>query len=164
MTSIRLVAVIVACVGWCSALAINDDANQPILIDANQANYSEKTGEAVYHGNVQATQGSMQLSNADVMTIYQKNNKTDRIVATGKPVRIKQEATEGREEVRGESLKSEYYPDKSLLVLIDNATVWQGSNTYTSDRIEYDSRNSIVRAGASNSSQRVHVKLAPAAK
>jgi lipopolysaccharide export system protein LptA len=54
-----------------------------------------------------------------------------------------------------------------LLLLINNATVWQGSGTYSSDFIEYDIKTSLVKAGdrdddnANNSKQRVHVVIQP---
>jgi lipopolysaccharide export system protein LptA len=52
-----------------------------------------------------------------------------------------------------------------LLILINEATVWQGNATYKSDLIEYDSKRSIVKAGEKSSdAKRVHVLLQPKPK
>lgn len=145
---------------WC----LESDSKQPIYIESNAATYDEKKGESIYTGDVQVIQGSMQM-NSDRLVIYEssvKKNKVGKIVATGRPVRFKQMPSGGKEEIRGKSFRAEYYASQNKLVLLDKAEVRQGKNTYTSERIEYDTKNSIVRAGEKDSSsKRVHVTLHP---
>lgn len=145
-----------------AAWALEDDFQQPIYIEANSATYDDKKGESVYHGDVQATQGSMRV-NADHMIVYiTPDKKIDRIIATGNPVRFKQTPEQGKEDIKGKSLRAEYYGANSLLILLEDAVLWQGENTYASDRIEYDSKNAIVKAGEkSSNTKRVHVTLQP---
>jgi lipopolysaccharide export system protein LptA len=89
----------------------------------------------------------------------------DKLVFTGNKARFKQTPKEGDEDITGEALTGEYYPKKNLLILIEKATVWQGNGTYSSELIEYDSRNSVVKAGETTSdSKRVHVTLQPKSK
>jgi lipopolysaccharide export system protein LptA len=142
-----------------TAAALEGDSNDPVYIDANSATYDEKKGEAIYIGNVQAVQGSMTV-NSDQMNVLLQQGKVNKIIATGNPVRIKQTQKAAASTINSTSQKAEYYPNEYRLVLIDKAVVVQGGNTYTSDLIEYDTRNAIVTAGQkSTGSKRVHVKI-----
>ena len=139
--------------------ALNSDAKQPIYIEANTATYDERKGETVYVGDVKATQGSLEVY-GDRMIVYDKNGKTDHIVVWGNPSKLKQTPEGGKEDIHGTAQRSEYFPNNSLLILYDKALVWQGQNSTTSDRIEYDIKNGLFKAGSPTSgNQRVHVKL-----
>jgi lipopolysaccharide export system protein LptA len=143
------------------ALALDSDSNQPILIEANQATFDENTGETVYIGDVQATQGSL-VVNSDQMTVYQKDSKTDKVVAVGRPVRLKQTPEGGGDEMNGVAQRAEYFPETGLLILLERAVVTQGTMTTESERIEYDSAKGVAKAGSpSSASKRVHVTLQP---
>lgn len=145
----------------CSVVALESDSKQPIHIESNSATYDDNQGTSTYTGNVQVNQGSMQL-NADRLVVYINKGKIDKIVATGNPARFKQIPRKGGDEIRAKSLRAEYYAGDARLVLIDKAVVWQGKNTYASDRIEYDSKKAIVKAGQElSNAKRVHVTLQP---
>jgi len=146
------------------AVALDSDSSQPILIEANQATYDETTGETVYIGDVQATQGSL-VVNSDHMTVYQKDSKTEKVVAVGKPVRLKQTPEGGGDDLNGVAQRAEYFPETGMLILIERAVVTQGTMTTESDRIEYDSAKGVAKAGSpTSSSKRVHVTLQPKEK
>lgn len=162
-TSIFFIVIVLNCapiIAWC----LESDSRQPIYIESDAAMFDEKKGESIYTGDVKVTQGSMRL-HSDRLIIYtveSKNDKVDKIIATGNPVRFKQKPSKGKEDIHGKSLRAEYYAGNATLILLKKAEVWQGKNTYTSERIEYDTKNSIVRAGQKNSSsKRVHVTLHP---
>ncbi|HLF96080.1 MAG TPA: lipopolysaccharide transport periplasmic protein LptA [Methylococcaceae bacterium] len=141
------------------AAALESDSKDPVYIDANSATYDEKKGEAIYIGNVQAVQGTMTV-NSDQMNVLLQGGKVNKIIAVGNPVRIKQTQKVAASTINSTSQKAEYYPNEYRLVLIGKAVVVQGGNTYTSDLIEYDTRNAIVTAGQKSSgSKRVHVKI-----
>lgn len=141
--------------------ALDSDAKQPIYIEADRATYDENTGETVYIGNVQSTQGSL-VVNSDQMTVYQKDGVTEKVVAIGKPVRLKQTPEGGGDDINGTSARAEYFPEQNLLILLDKAVVIQGNITTESDRIEYDSGKGLAKAGSPNSNtKRVHVTIQP---
>ena len=147
-----------------AAFALESDAEQPITIDSNSATYDDRKEVSTYTGNVIAIQGSMKL-NSDKLVVFLKDGEVQKLVATGKPARFKQRPSEKEDEIRGKSMKAEYYPDRALLVLIDDAVVWQDRNTYASDIIKYDSKNALVKAGEQSSeTKRVRVTLKPKAK
>lgn len=146
------------------AYGLESDSNQPITIDSNTATYDDASATSIYTGNVVSIQGSIRV-NSDKLVVYFVNGDVDKLVFTGKRAKFKQTPSEGEGDITGEALTGEYYPKKNLLVLIDEATVWQGNATYSSKLIEYDSKKSLVRAGEKSSdAKRVHVILKPKPK
>jgi lipopolysaccharide export system protein LptA len=149
--------------GLCSmtAFALETDKDQPINIDSNTATYDDATSTSIYTGNVISIQGSLRVE-SDKLVVYFKDGDAEKLVFTGKRAKFRQTPKAGDDDITGEALTGEYYPKKNLLVLIDEATVWQGNGTYSSKLIEYDSRSSVVKAGETASdSKRVHVTLQP---
>ena len=147
-----------------NAWSLDTDAQQPIYIESDAATYDEKKGESVYTGNVQVTQGSMRMNSDRLVILLSETTKKElnKMIATGNPVRFKQKPSDDEDEIRGKSLRAEYYGKEGKLILLEKAKVVQGNNTYTSERIEYDTRNSIVKAGAKDSNtKRVYVTLHP---
>lgn len=149
------------------ALALDSDSKQPMYIESDTATYDEKKGETVYTGSVKATQGSLEAL-GDKMIIYQKNGKTDKLVIYGNPAKLKQTPNPGKEDMHGTGQRAEYFPDTGILILYEKAMTWEGpdpaksEHTVTSDRIEYDTRNSLYKAGSARSGgKRVHVTILP---
>lgn len=146
------------------SFALESDKDQPITIDSNTATYDDATETSIYTGNVISVQGSLRVE-SDKLVVHFKDGDADKLIFTGNKAKFKQTPKEGDEDITGEALTGEYYPKKNLLVLIEKATVWQGNGTYSSELIEYDSRNSVVKAGETASdAKRVHVTLQPKSK
>lgn len=147
-----------------NVVALDSDSKQPIYIEANTATYDERKGETVYIGDVKATQGSLEVL-GDKMIVYQKGGQTEKIVVTGNPTRLKQTPEGGKEDIHGTSQRADYFPDTGILILYDEALVWQGQNSTASDIIEYDTKNGLFKAGSPTTSRkRVHVKMQPKEK
>lgn len=144
--------------------ALESDGDQPIIIDSDTATYDDVKAISTYTGNVISIQGSIRV-NSDKLVVYFIDGEADKMVFTGNLAKFKQTPHEGDQDITGEALTGEYYPKKNLLILIDKATVWQGSGAYASDFIEYDLKTSLVKAGEKESaSKRVHVVLQPKGK
>jgi lipopolysaccharide export system protein LptA len=147
-----------------TAPALESDPDQPIYVDSNNAVYDEKSEISTYTGNVTATQGSIKID-ADQLVVYMKDGTISKLIATGKPSKFKQLPAVGKEEIYGEGLINEFYPEKNLLIFKHNASVWQGDAKQSSDLIEYDTKNSLLKAGESSSDgKRVHSVIKPKAK
>lgn len=148
--------------------ALESDSKQPMYIEADSATYDEGKGETVYIGNVHTTQGSLEVF-GDRMVVLQKNGKTEKVISYGNPTRIKQTPEPGKPDWHGTGQRAEFFPDTGILVLYENAVAWQGaqpdnSDRVASDRIEYDSRRSLMKAGVpagSSGGKRVRVTLQP---
>jgi len=144
-----------------SAYALESDSKQPITIESDSGFYDDKKGLSTYAGKVIIIQGTMRLD-ADKVVVYLENREIQKMVATGAPVKFQQTPEEGKEDVHGNSLIAEYYPETAVLVMIQKAVVWQGGNSTASERIEYDRVSEVVKAGQEgSSSKRVHVILQP---
>ncbi len=147
-----------------NAYALESDADQPIVIDSNTATYDDTTETSTYIGNVISVQGSIHV-NSDKLVVYFVNGDAEKLVFTGNKAKFKQTPSEGGEDITGEALTGEFYPKKNLLILINDATVWKGNGTYSSNLIEYDTKTSLVKAGEKSSdTKRVHVILKPSEK
>ena len=144
-----------------ASFGLESDPDQPITIDSNTATYDDASGTSTYTGNVISVQGSIRI-NSEKLVVYFVNGEADKMVFTGNKAKFKQTPNEGEEDITGEALTGEYYPKQNLMVLIKEATVWHGNGTYSSDRIEYNSKTSVVKAGEKSSdAKRVHVLLKP---
>lgn len=142
--------------------ALSSDKDKPVEVEADSFNLDDAKKVTIYSGNVIITQGSMEIM-ADKMTIYGARGTTDKVIATGNPVKFKQQPDGKQGLIRGEAQRFEYLVSKDTLVLINKATLWQNGSTFSSDRITYDSKRSIVKAGDKNStSKRVKITLQPA--
>jgi lipopolysaccharide export system protein LptA len=142
--------------------ALSSDKQQPVEVEADSFNLDDSKKITVYSGNVIINQGSMEIM-ADKVTIYGTRGATDKVIATGDPVKFKQQPDGNQGLIRGNAKRFEYLVKKGTLVLINDATLWQGGNTFSSDRIVYDSKRALVKAGDKKSgSKRVKIILQPA--
>ncbi len=150
---------------YCGAvLALESDSEQPVYIDSDAAIYDEKSEISTYTGKVVATQGSIRID-ADKLVVYLKEGVITKLEAFGAPSRFKQLPAEGKEEMHGEGLINEFYPEKNLLIFKKNASVWQGDAKQSSEYIEYDTKNSLLKAGESSSDgKRVRSVIKPKPK
>jgi lipopolysaccharide export system protein LptA len=129
-----------------------DDSKDPTYIEADGATYDKNTGMVVYTGRVELTQGRMLLK-SDKLVVYTTERKPNKYIATGDPVTFRQTSEPG---------EAEYYKKQDLLVMIKKAVIWQGEDTYASERIEWDRKAGIIRAGdLSSRGKRVHITLFP---
>jgi lipopolysaccharide export system protein LptA len=145
-----------------ASFALSTDKDQPVEVEADSFTLDDAKGITTYAGDVIIVQGSMEIK-ADKITIRSANGKTDKVVATGKPVKFQQQPDGDKALVRGEANQFDYLLSKDTLVLAGNATLWQDGSTFSSDRIEYDSKRSVIKAGAqSGGSKRVKIILEPA--
>lgn len=146
------------------AFALKSDSDQPVTIDSNTATYDDKKGISIYTGNVITIQGSLHIK-SDKLVVYLTEGEIDKMVFTGQPTTFRQRPNIGKEEIFGEGLTGEYYPNQNKLILIKKAVVSQGSNRSASELITYDSKNSVIKAGEHTSdSKRVHSVFKPKAK
>lgn len=147
--------------------ALSSDSKQPFLIESDDMIYDETKGETVYNGNVKATQGSLEVT-GDKMIVSQPKGEPSQMIMVGKPARLKQTPDGSGPDNHGLGDRLDYFPDSGILVLNGNAMTWQGptpensEHTVKSDHIEYDTKNSIYKAGTPKSAHhRVHVRVLP---
>ncbi len=142
------------------AWALSSDRQQPMHIEADQAELDEQKGISIYTGNVKVTQGTLVLT-GNHMTVYNQDENIDKVILLGKPATYRQRPDGKDEDMRAEALRMEYYANPEQVILLQKAVAWQGKNTFRSDRIVYDVPQDRVQAGNRSGDQRVHIILQP---
>lgn len=141
-------------------------ANQtdiPITIEADQAILKEKKGYSVYQGNVVLTQGNIVFS-ADEVKVESKNGKLDVMTASGNPVTFKQQLQD-QEPISATAQLIKYFAVNQKILLTENATLTQGVNKFTGNRIEYNvATDTVIAGGKVGNPERVKIVIQPTSK
>lgn len=139
--------------------ALTGDSTQPINIEADSAEYDDKTGESIYRGRVRLIQGSMVLT-GNVVTITAPNQELEKIVSEGNLATFKMLQDDGSE-VYAEAEYLEYNLKGNEILLLRRAWVEQGNNKIASDRILYDTLSETMDAGDPEQGSRVKMTITP---
>jgi lipopolysaccharide export system protein LptA len=128
------------------ALASTDDTQQPIHIEADQAEINEGQGVMTYTGHVVLSQGGIEMR-ANTVVVYTQEGELQRITAEGQPVHYRQQRS-NEQEVHGVSQRMEYTAESRQVLLLGDAEFWQGGNRFSGNRIQYDPEAERVVANA----------------
>jgi len=144
------------------ALALEEDQNQPVYLEADSAELDELKLISIYRGNVFVKQGSTEIE-GDVVTIHHyPDRRAKHVTAVGNPAKYRQAVEGEKEKVEAEALRMEYAVEIDEITLIDQALLYQGKDTFRSDRIVYDRAKAQVKAGASvQGKERVKILIDP---
>ncbi len=119
------------------AFGLPEDADQPIHIQADNAEIDEQAERAVYRGAVQIDQGTLRVT-AEEITVEWRNQKVFRIIATGKPAQYTQQIEADEDRVQANANTIVYYTQEERLDLKGDAHLSQQGNTISGDLIQYD--------------------------
>ncbi|NOX76334.1 MAG: lipopolysaccharide transport periplasmic protein LptA [Gammaproteobacteria bacterium] len=133
---------------WAAEDPRGEDIQQPVTIEADSAEISERLGQSTYTGNVLLRQGGIELR-ADRITVFAEQGELRRITASGEPLRF-QQLREAEGDVRGSSQRLEYDAISKRLLLLEDARLSQGENRFSGNRIEYDPETRRVLASGRN--------------
>lgn len=145
-----------------TALARSEDTQLPLHIEADTAEFDDNTGISTYRGKVRITQGSMLLT-GDVVTLIAPDKRIEKITAEGQPSTFHQ-LTDKNDEIDAEAQYMEYNAKTNKIVLKHQAKLMQGSNSFVSERIEYNLVTKIVDAGDPESGDRVRMVIVPSSQ
>lgn len=144
------------------AMEQDQDQEQPLYLEADSAELDEAKALSVYTGNVFIKQGSMEVRGNQVTVHHDAERKPKHIMAVGAPAKYRQRMEGDEKEVEAEALRMEYNVAKDEITLIDRAVLYQGKDTFRSDRIVYDRAKGKVKAGASaKGKERVKIMITP---
>ncbi len=139
--------------------ALESDQRQPIYMEADGVEINDG-GTSTYQGDVVVTQGSIRMT-ADKVTVSRKANGADHVVARGNPVTFQQQMEDREGLIKGRSKRAEYTTDSEIIILIGDAVLTQGKDTFKSDRIIYNRIKGQVLAGDKAQGKRVRVTIQP---
>jgi lipopolysaccharide export system protein LptA len=130
--------------------ALTSDREQPILIEADSAEADDVKRTTVYKGEVVIDQGTLRITGDHVTIHYDERGDFTKLIALGNPARFRQlpdgQKNEESNFQRARASRMEYYKESDTIVLLGNAVYGQGGDRVAADRIEYDSRNSRMKA------------------
>jgi len=137
----------------------NKQNTEPIVIEANELIFNQKSNKAVYTGNVIAKKGDMTLY-ADMMEIFlDKDGDISKIVATGNVRFYKKPDREGRGNIAIYEKKSD-----TITLKGKNAILKQSENIVEGELIVYHIDTEITEVKSNREKQRVKTILFPKEK
>ncbi|MDI5984320.1 lipopolysaccharide transport periplasmic protein LptA [Halomonas sp. M4R5S39] len=148
-----------------SAQALEGDASAPIEVEANQLDLDDRAGTAVYTGDVDIRQGSMQLTGDRVEIRRNASGELSHAIATGERAYIEQLPAPDEPLVRGWGRTIVYYVAERRVELIDRAELHQGGDTFDGGYLEYFLDRRVVQARSEaegvEERQRIRMTLQP---
>ena len=144
-------------------LALPEDANQPIEIEALSVIVDETTGFNEFSGNAVVRQGSLLLS-AELIQVQTDNEEVVSMIAKGsleKPAKYIQSQENQARFVEATATLITYDVDEGMIFLVGNARLVQGFDSFSGDTLDYDINNDkVIVKGNKYGTERVKFKIA----
>lgn len=134
-----------------SLMALSSDRDQPINLEADAADIDDLKGISIYTGNVILTQGSLVMKSNKLTLYSDKNRDLEKAIAVGaknKLATFKQRPEGKNEDFHARANTMIYYLNQDKIHLLKNAHVWQAGDTFSGDKIIYDTKNETVVASS----------------
>jgi len=143
-------------------LALPEDANQPIEIEAQSVVVDETTGFNEFSGDVEVRQGSLLLF-AELIQVQTDNEEVVSMIAKGsleKPAKYIQSQENQARFIEATATLITYDVDKGMIFLVGNAHLVQGFDSFSGDTLNYDINNDkVVVKGSEDGTERVKFKI-----
>ena len=127
-----------------AAHALPSDKKETLNAVAAYSHADLKQHIVTHEGNVVATQGSTTLTGDKVVLYMNDKNELIKAIAYGKPATYRTLTATDKPEFYADGDEIHYLIDQELILLIGNAHVRQGNNTYAGARLEYQTEKEIV--------------------
>jgi lipopolysaccharide export system protein LptA len=133
--------------GASTSQALDSDRNQPINVRARHVEADQRTGLAVYRGNVVVTQGSLVL-HAERLEVKTRDGRSEWMRAFGSPARARMQPEAGAEEVHLSAARIDYDAVAHVAELRGDAIVTQGRNRFAAPYARYDLAAETLQANS----------------
>lgn len=135
------ISFLVACLLSIAATTTNPmtplDETLPIEIHSDSAEFDDKKGTAIYHGDVTMEQGSRQLT-SDLLVIHRDTQgKIEMMIATGSPAHFHAKSNPEKPPAFGHANTVKFFPKQDKILLIDNAELTQNADTIRGESLTY---------------------------
>ncbi|HSX20196.1 MAG TPA: lipopolysaccharide transport periplasmic protein LptA [Gammaproteobacteria bacterium] len=122
---------------YCICAIAAPDAEMPIAINSDQANFDHKHGIATYTGRVTVKQGTRDLHANKLVIQRDESNKIKVMIATGNPAVFSSQANTAKPG-SGKANIIKYYPQANKVDLFENASLTQNGDTVTGPQLTYN--------------------------
>lgn len=162
-----LLAVALSGLAWSTgpAMAQQNDADQPVEVEADRLDLDDQAGTAIYTGEVHIRQGSMQLTGDRVELQRNAAGELSRATAYGERAYIEQQPDPQEPVIRGWGRTIVYHVAERRVELIDRAELHQAGDTFDGGYLEYFLDRRVVQARAEaegvEGRQRIRMTLQP---
>jgi lipopolysaccharide export system protein LptA len=140
--------------------ALGSDRDQPIEVEADSLEVRETEKISIYEGNVSLVQGSLEIRSDRLVIHFNETNDPTLMQMTGAPAKFRQ-LDDDQMEMKGQAIKINYTASQSSLELRGNARFSRAGDTIESDLIRIDTEGKGIRAGSSDSDDRVKMLIQP---
>ena len=145
------------------ARALPEDAQQPVQITADNARFDEKSGEALYRGNVQIVQGTLRVSGDSLTLKVDAKGSLQTARTIGKQAHYEQKTDPAKGLVKADANEIIFDNTTGVITLLGNAVLRQDNANFSGPRIVYSTVRKQIEA-TGDSSQRVQLTFPPSAR
>ena len=134
-------------------------ASDALELEADSANYDNKTGVAVYRGNVKISQGNIVLK-GDVVEVHTVDDEVNKLIATAKPSRLIRRDKEHA--IEAEAQRIEYKTAEGVVNFWGQVKIKEAGKLLTGDHATYDIQKKTI--DMEKKENRVKLIIQPKAK
>jgi lipopolysaccharide export system protein LptA len=164
LTKLRLVSVIsIVATGFAIPTAINaadTKKNKPIKVYAQTIEIDDRTGTALYLGDVSLTDGVLSIK-ADKIEAKFVEGEIETFDAYGKPITVDNRPEEAEQEMHATADRLKYYVKSRKLDLFGNVTLLQGESKLRCPEMHYDLDARRFRAKGNDAQGRCFISIQP---
>ncbi len=128
----------------CLVLASAEDisrADDALELEADSASYDNKTGVAIYHGNVKISQGNIVLK-GDVVEVHTVDDEVSKLIATADPSQLIRR--DEQHAIEAEAQRIEYKVAEGIVDFLGKVKIKEAGKLLTGDHATYDIRKKTV--------------------
>jgi len=143
-------------------LAIEDNPEELLYLEADSAEIFEAIALSIYKGNVIIRHSTMEIRGDQVTVHHDLERRPELIVVIGTPATYLQQKQGEEKNIKATALHVEYNRARDEVTLIDQAVVFQGGDTFRNDCIVYDRAQARIKAGVfTQGKERVKIRISP---
>lgn len=146
-----------------SAWALPEDSQQPIKVSADNAHFDERSGEAVYRGNVQVQQGTLLVRGDTLTAKVDAQGNLSSAKTLGKPAHYQQKNDPAKGLVTADASEINFDNTNGVVTLIGDAVLRQDGAVFSGPRIVYSTTRKQIEANG-DANQRVQLVFPPSAR
>lgn len=147
MLALKLVSLVLSFLITHEVYGLPSDKEKPVLVEADYAEIDHKNGVGTYKNHVKIQQGTSHVTADEVFTYFDKDDQLVEAIAKGTKSNLAHFWTlphTDKPELHAYALTIKFYPQKNHVVLLGQARIKQGQETYNAPHIEYDLTNNRV--------------------
>ena len=134
-------------------------ADDALELEADSASYDNKTGVAIYQGNVKISQGNIVLK-GDVVEVHTVDDEISKLIATANPSRLIRQDQQNA--IEAEAQRIEYKMTEGIVDFLGEVKIKEAGKLLTGDHAIYDIRKKTV--DMKKKENRVRLIIQPKAK